>query len=126
MDLNFKLNKQLKELVIEIDSNDKEKIKKEFYAPQSLPKQILLTIPAIVGWLLHFPLYVPITLVVRNKASDHYDSVVVGLLFLAYPFYLLLVAILLMLLVKNSMAWLSIILLPFSAWSYLQLKGQFC
>lgn len=124
IDFNFKLNKQLKQLVIEIDSRDKQKIKKEFYVHQPLLKKIFLALPAIAGWLLHFPLYYPVTLLIKNKAEDHYDSIVVGILFVLYPFYVLLITILLFLYTENNFTWLGILLIPFTAWSFLQLKRQ--
>ncbi|MEO6328627.1 MAG: 1-acyl-sn-glycerol-3-phosphate acyltransferase [Ginsengibacter sp.] len=125
IDFNAALNEQLKKLVIEIDSSDKQKIKKQFYVHQPLLKKILLIIPAVAGWLLHLPLYFPVTLLLKNKAEDHFDSIVVGSLFLLYPFYVLLVSLLLFSLIKTDAAWLCIVLLPFTAWSYLQLKRQF-
>ena len=125
IDFNTKLNEQLKTVVTEIDSRDKQKIKNKFYVHQPLLKKILLSIPAFAGWLLHLPLYLPVTLLIKNKAEDHYDSIVVGLLFLMYPFYNLLVSVLFVLFTKNYMAWFCIILLPFTAWSYLQIKKQF-
>jgi len=124
MNFNYKLNEQLKKLVIAINSGDKQKIRKEFYVRQPLAKKILLGIPAVMGWLLHLPLYHPITLLIKNRANDHYDSIVVGLLFVLYPFYILLISFAFVLLTKNNLAWLCTVLLPFTAWSCLQLKKQ--
>ncbi|MEO6455877.1 MAG: 1-acyl-sn-glycerol-3-phosphate acyltransferase [Ginsengibacter sp.] len=125
IDFNFKLNEQLKKLVIEINSTDKEKIQRKFYVHQHWGKRILMIVPAIAGWVVHLPLYYPITLLLKNKAEDHYDSIVVGLLFLLYPFYIFLLSLSLYLITKNGLSWLCIILLPFTAWCYLQVKRQF-
>jgi 1-acyl-sn-glycerol-3-phosphate acyltransferase len=125
IDFNAKLNEQFKKLVIEINKDDTQKVKKSFYVHQPLIKKVLLAVPAFAGWLLHLPLYLPVTLSVKNKAEDHFDSVVVGLLFFIYPFYILLLSLLLFLITKNSIVWLCIGVLPFTAWCYLQLKKQF-
>lgn len=121
---NTKLQGQLKNLVIEADQSDKEKIKKIFFVPQPLLKKILLFIPATIGWLLHAPLYYPVILLIRNKANDHYDSIVVGLLFILYPIYLLLITIAVFFITGNPLAFLLLFFIPFTARSYLQLKRQ--
>ncbi len=124
IDFNLKLNDQLKKLVLEIDENDRQKLRKALYVPQPLLKKILLLIPSTLGWLLHFPIYRPIELLIRKRANDHFDSIILGLLFVIYPFYLLLFFVLAMHLINNRIAWLVLILLPFTAWSCLQTKKQ--
>lgn len=121
---NSKLQQQLKNLVIEVEPLDKEKIRKIFSVPQSLIKKILLFIPAIAGWLLHAPLYYPVILSIKKRAKDHYDSIVVGLLFILYPIYLLVITIIVFLLTGNILSFLLLLIIPFTAWSYLQLKRQ--
>jgi 1-acyl-sn-glycerol-3-phosphate acyltransferase len=121
---NTKLWEQLKNLVIEIDKTDKEKIKKIFFVPQLLIKKILLFIPAIIGWLMHAPLYYAVVLLIWNRAHDHYDSVMVGLLFVLYPVYLFAIMIITYHFTGNSWAFLLLLILPFTAWSCLQLKRQ--
>ncbi len=126
-DFNENLQMQLKELVIEIDKNDSATIKEKFEAHQPVIKKILLLIPAILGWLFHFPLYYPLKKVSWKRAAhnDHFDSVLVGLLFVLYPFYLLLAGLLIFIFF-GSWYWVSVFLvLPFFAWSYVQLKRQF-
>lgn len=125
IDFNIKLNKQLKDLVLEIDASDHQKLEKSLGVYQPLVKKILLAIPSAFGWLLHAPLYLPIKLLLKHKANDHFDSIILGLLFFTYPFYLLLSSYLLVVITGNYAGWLCIILLPFSAWSYLQVKSQF-
>jgi hypothetical protein len=50
---------------------------------------------ALVGWLLHAPLYYAARFATGFFFdNDHYDSVVISLLMLAYPLYLLLLTIL--------------------------------
>ena len=123
-DFNLKLEKQLKNLVLEIEPADKEKIRKIFFRPQSLIKKTLLFIPAIAGWLLHAPLYFPIILLIKNRAMDHYDSIVVGLLFILYPIYLLVITTTVYFITGNLWAFILLLFIPFTAWSYLQLKRQ--
>ncbi len=121
---NSIVKEQLKNLVIEVDKNDTEKIKNVFFIHQPFIKKILLLIPALVGWILHAPLYYAVVLLIRNRANDHYDSVVVGLLFLLYPIYLLSLTTLTYFSTGNLWDFLLLFVIPFTAWSCLQLKRQ--
>ncbi len=121
---NTKLWEQLKKLVIEIDKSDKEKIKKIFFVPQSSIKKISLFIPAIIGWIIHAPLYYSIVLSIKNRAKDHYDSIVVGLLFILYPVYLLAITVTVYCITGNWWALFLLLIIPFTAWATLQLKKQ--
>ena len=124
IDFNLKLQQQLKNLVIEAEPSDKEKIKKIFFIQQPLIKKILLFIPAIAGLILHAPLYYPVILSIKNRANDHYDSIVVGLLFILYPIYLLVISVIIYFITGSLWALLLLLIIPFSAWSLLQLKRQ--
>ncbi len=121
---NTKLQSQLTSLVLEAEPSDKEKIKKKFFVPQPIIKTLLLSIPAIIGWLLHAPLYYPVILSIKNRANDHYDSIVVGLLFIFYPIYLLAITIIVYCSTANLWAFLLLLIIPFTGWSCLQLKRQ--
>lgn len=121
---NTKLQSQLKTLVIEAYPEDKEKVKRIFFVPQPLIKKILLFIPAVIGWLLHAPIYYLVILLIKNRANDHYDSVVVGLLFILYPIYLLVITIIVYCITANLWVFLLLLTIPFTAWSCLQLKRQ--
>jgi 1-acyl-sn-glycerol-3-phosphate acyltransferase len=57
----------------------------------------LTTLPALLGWLLHAPLYYPLKKFTQKQTAGtvYYDSVLFGLLFLGYPLYLLLTAMVL-------------------------------
>jgi 1-acyl-sn-glycerol-3-phosphate acyltransferase len=121
---NNQLQSQLQELVLEINKEDKATIKKEFAVKQSSIKKIVLFIPSILGWLFNMPLYYIIKKIAWNKTThkDHFDSVLIGLLFLSYPVYLLVISLLVYWFI-GSWWWLSVfILLPFFSWSYIQLK----
>ena len=124
MDFNAKLYGQLKQLVIEIQNSDIVKRKKIFFIAVPRLKKILLFLPSLAGWLLHFPLYYAIVLLIRKKAQDHYDSILVGLLFVLYPFYLAAISLLTFYLTKNLFSLFLIIIIPFTAWAQLQFKKQ--
>jgi hypothetical protein len=109
----------MKKLVYEIEPGDRKTFKNIFGIKSSLLKKIILLIPAFAGLILHAPLYYAIHLIIRNRAKDHYDSIVVGILFIFYPIYVLLLTIILFFVKSWYALWL-FILLPFFAWSYLQ------
>ena len=123
-EFNEKLNTQLKELVFEIDKNNTGELKKHFYVKQSLLKKIILFIPAIIGFILNAPLYFTFHLIIKNRANDHYDSIMIGLLFLLYPLYVLAITLIVFFLTKDLYSLLLLVLLPFTVWSYLQVKRQ--
>jgi 1-acyl-sn-glycerol-3-phosphate acyltransferase len=121
---NAVLETRLKTQVIEVAPSDKEKIRKIFYVPQPMIKKIILFIPSVLGWLLHAPIYYPVVAFIHDKANDHYDSIVVALLFIIYPFYILFIAWIVFAITLNPWSWLLLAILPFTAWSLLQLKRQ--
>lgn len=116
------LKQQLQNLVFEIDKNDKEQIKKYFYLRHSLIKRLLLFIPSLTGYIFHFPLYYSIHLSIKNKAEDHYDSIMTGLLFFIYPFYILILTLLCFFITHYSMSFILLILIPLSALSLLHFR----
>ncbi len=82
-------------------------------------QQILLTLPAAIGYVLHAPLYQLLKQITRHKTAGtvFYDSVLFTALLLVYPFYLLLLLVILSLL--HVPAWIvaaAILLHPFLAW----------
>ncbi len=122
---NTQLKNQLHQLVYEINGNDKSALKRTFFVPASPVKLFVLAMPAAIGFVMHAPLYYAArTATDVFFDNDHYDSVVVSLLMLAYPVYLLLLAAL----VCNFFGWpaafLCFVLLPFTAWACLQWKHQ--
>lgn len=121
---NEKLNEQLCDLVFEIDKTDHEKLKDYFFIRQSFAKKTFLFIPAVIGFIVHAPFYFIIYLIIKNIAKDHYDSVMAALLFLLYPFIVVTVTLIIFLSTKSVYSLLLLVLLPFTLWSYLQLKKQ--
>ena len=123
-EFNEKLNAQLKDLVYEIDKNDTKKIREHFYVKQSSLKKVVLFIPAIIGLIINAPLYFAIHLFIKNRAVEHYDSIMIGLLFFLFPLYTLAITLITFSIIKSGYSFLLLALLPFSLWSYLQLKRQ--
>lgn len=120
------IQQQLKTQVYEIAQEDKRKQSVVFSLPVSNLKRIVLAIPAAIGYILHLPMYLPLKKIIEPKArgTGHYDSIIVGSLFLLYPFYLLILAYLTYFL-AGSYWWISTFLIaPYCAWSYVQLKQQ--
>jgi len=124
---NDTLRTELSSLVIELDHTEKQKLTNIFYIDQPVIKKIFLFLPALTGYILHAPLYLPVRKLAAAKGghNDHYDSLMVGLLFLLYPLYLLFIGSLVYWFI-GGWYWVTVfILLPFCAWSYVQLKKQF-
>ena len=123
---NLKLKEQLHTLVFEINKGDVEKQKRVLERKPSPLAKIFLFIPAAIGWLVHAPLYIPIKNFTYKKTvnNDHYDSILVVLLLFTYPVCLILITLLMVLFTNSPVYWVLIVLLPFTAWAYVQLKPQ--
>lgn len=126
-DFNTALQNQLSDLVFEIDKKDTKKLIDTFEIPISGFNKMLLTIPAVLGYILHFPLYYPIKKIVRKQtiSNDHFDSIIVGLLFILYPIYVLIICGIAQFIFKTGLVWLGIIILPLLGWSYIQRKPAY-
>lgn len=123
-EFNEKLEAQLKKLVYHIDRNDYQKQHENFYEKQSTFKKVILFIPAVIGFILNAPLYFIIHLMIKDRAVDHYDSIMTGILFFFYPVYVLAITLVLFFVTGNVLSLFLLLLFPFTAWSYLQLKPQ--
>jgi len=123
---NNKLQQELIPLVFEIDKEDKKRQKELLQINPSLFTKILLAIPAVIGWLIHAPLYLPIKYWVNKKYDNtgYVDAMQIVLSLFIYPFYLLLIIFLLFFILNTYWVFLLIVILPFTAWSYVQVKGQ--
>jgi 1-acyl-sn-glycerol-3-phosphate acyltransferase len=123
---NNTLQQEFRPLVFEIDKKDKTKQKELLEIKPSLFTKILLAIPAAIGWLIHAPLYLPIKYWVHKKYynSGHVDAMQIVLPLFIYPFYLLLITFILFIILDAWWVFILFIILPFTAWSYVQLKGQ--
>lgn len=120
------LKVQLSKDVLEIDSSDKAALHEAFYINQSGLKRILLFIPALIGLLIHAPLYYFVKWLADMlvKEDGHDDSKKVGFFFILYPIFLLILSAIVFLFTGNWFSFLLILILPFTAWSYVQLKKQ--
>lgn len=123
---NNKLRQQLEQLVFEISKTDKQRQKEMLEIKQPRLKRTALFIPAMIGWLTHVILFWPIKKFTwkRTAHNDHYDSVITGILLFTYPLYLLVATGILWIFLKSWWVLLLFLILPFTAWSYLQLKPQ--
>lgn len=123
---NETLKPRLSKYVFEIDKNDKAAVHKVFYIKQPPLKKILLFIPAVIGAITHAPLYyftkwLGTTLI---KEEGHDDSKMIGFLFVFYPVFLLAIIGILFFLTGNWYSFSILLLLPFTAWAFVQLKKQ--
>jgi len=126
-ELTGAIHEQLQTLVYEIDIHDQQTKKKKFYVQVSNIKKTFLFLPAFAGLLTHWPFYLPVKNFILKKAgkTHHYDSIIIGLLMLGYPLFLLLWALIIYIIIGGYWGWSAFILLPFFAWSHVQLKPQF-
>jgi len=84
-----KLQQQFEQLVFEIDKRDIEKQKRLLERKPSAMAKIFLFIPAVIGFIIHAPFYLPIKSFTYKRTwnNDHYDAVLVSLLLFLYPLY---------------------------------------
>lgn len=123
---NETLKSRLSKYVLEIEENDKENLNELFYVAQPLLKKILLFIPAVVGFVVHAPLYFFVKWLgdALIKEVGHHDAKLVALLFILYPLFLLIISFTLLSFSSNWFSLLTILVLPFTAWAFVQLKKQ--
>lgn len=123
---NENLKAQLSKHVFEIASGDKVSLQKAFYVNQSPAKKILLFIPALIGLLVHAPLFYTAKWLadVLIKEDGHDDAKLVGFLFILYPVLLLALTIIIFFITGNALSLLLLAVLPFTAWAFVQLKKQ--
>jgi|694.fasta_scaffold21970_4 1-acyl-sn-glycerol-3-phosphate acyltransferase len=125
---NQVLLQRLQPLVYEIEKNDNETLQQKLGVRVSIFEKIIWFLPALIGQLLHWPLYKPIQVVALRyfDKTGHYDSVVSSLLLLLYPIYLLSMSGLLWWYTNSvPLAAALLILAPFCAWCRIRIKPQF-
>lgn len=123
---NQLLRQQMEQLVYEIPTTDKARQQAVLELPPTHFQKIILYIPAVIGWLLHLPLYLVVKKItaLKTKMNDHYDSVMTALLVITYPLYVLLFLVILWTTIQSWWFIPLLPILPFTAWAYVQLKGQ--
>lgn len=125
LSFNEQLRTELEKLVYEIEPSDKELLKHKVLFPLPLWKRILLVVPALLGFLIHAPLYFPAKCIALHYFNnDHFDSTLVSLLVLAYPLYLLVFFLLFFYSLHWTAAVATLLVFPFCAWSFVQVKPQ--
>lgn len=122
---NESLNAQLEGLVYQILPGDKTRQRILLALPVPRWKKAVLVIPAFTGFLLHAPFYFAAKALTKKYFdNDHFDSVLAGILMLAYPVYLLLGCLLALLVAGWLTALATAVLFPVCAWACMQLKPQ--
>ena len=88
-------------------------------------KQLLLAIPASIGFILNYWIYAIFKNFALKKTRNtvFYDSILFGLLFLCYPIIVSILCVFLGLLVNFQAALFLFFLFPLSAWSYREYKS---
>ncbi len=120
---NNTLQKELQDLVYEIEKKDLKKQQNYFPDNVSASKRMLLFLPALIGILVHLPLFTVVKLYthIQFKNSGHYDSVLTSLLMLLYPVYILIIS-LWSATYNLPVAITSILFIPFTAWCLAQIN----
>lgn len=114
---NKRLQAGLQPMVYELDPADKPRLKALFERPLSTPLKFLNGLPALLGYILHWPVHAIANAITQARAreSGHYDSIVIGLMFFIYPIYLALIAWLVFALTDSALSLSIFILLPLLA-----------
>ncbi len=116
---NTKLKSRLQDLVYEIQSGDIKILEQKFGKTSSLQKGMLI-FPALVGAMLHAPIYWIVVLFFKTFFSDtdHHDSIIFSFLLLTYPLYILLITMLAYSFTGQVWLFSIVLILPFTAWAY--------
>lgn len=93
-----------------------ENIRHKFAKP-SITLCILLALPAIIGLVLNYPLYLLVKSIIYplTKDNHHYDSVLFAVLTIVYPFYVFVITVAVYSLTQNFYSFLLILLMPLLA-----------
>lgn len=126
LSFNELLRKELQPLVYEIDANDIDTRQKIFETIVPAWKKIFLFIPASMGAILHFPLHAAAAFFAKKfgTGNDHHDSIIIAILFIFYPLYLILFTVSALFISHSWAGLFTFLVMPFCAWSYLQVKKQ--
>ena len=121
-EFNTKLFAALQPLVYELKD---EKAVAEKFNKNKTRKNPLLALPALLGFILHYPLYKLVLNFGKKKVygSGHFDSIMVGILFFAYPLYVVILTVI-------ASFWLGcwnlglLVVLPLLALSWVRWRDQ--
>jgi hypothetical protein len=122
---NHSLQNELCKLVDEFHPDDQKSIRDRYQIMSTKKYHALLYIPAFAGKWIHAPLYKPLQIISQQKAAEfgHYDSVLIGLLFISYPLYLTLISLATYYYFADTWYWIiPWISFPLLAWAFVQNK----
>ncbi|WP_298391947.1 1-acyl-sn-glycerol-3-phosphate acyltransferase [Flavobacterium sp.] len=115
-------NQELKDGMLSrmLDKEGIQKLKKS----TSPSKKAILFLPACIGYLLNYGIYIFFKKKVTKKTKNtvFYDSVLFGLLLICYPIIVTIIAIIVLLLFNFPAALVTFLLFPITAWCYKELK----
>lgn len=94
------------------------------FTKNSLLFRWLLLLPALLGWLLNYPLYISCRLAIYPLAKEnhHYDSIMFAVLTFIYPLYVTGIALIAFYFTENYYSFLLLLLLPLLARCYVVWK----
>jgi len=118
---NELLNGALEPLVYQFRQADREK-RSGVFGQRSRAFRAILLLPALAGMAVHAPLYYAIHSLLHRRAQDHYDSIVVGLLFFGYPLYVMLLTGIALYASRSPDALVLLVVLPLLALAALRFK----
>lgn len=123
--LNFDklLQEELTRLVYEIPDGSTELRERIFRDGPDSRKKHWLIIAAIAGYLLNGPFYLGAHLIIRKIAKGHYDSLMVGIMFLFYPWFVFCASLAFYVITGRAVALSLLFLMPLTALAVLHYRG---
>lgn len=87
--------------------------------------KIIFALPALAGYIFQYWFYGLLYRFAKKKTvgTVFFDSVLFGLLMLIYPFFVLIVTLLAVIISGNSLCWLLLLFLPCTGWCYKMFKS---
>ena len=116
---NSLLLKRLSHLVYQKGNTD---LYKDLISVRPTPLQrAFLFLPSAIGYFIHYPLMILGKSLIKKKDDDMYDSILIGILFVFYPLYLLLITLLIYFVTSSAFSFVLLLLLPLTALAHLKL-----
>ncbi|MCO5285587.1 MAG: 1-acyl-sn-glycerol-3-phosphate acyltransferase [Chitinophagaceae bacterium] len=116
------LSEALSQHVYEIPDRSLSARKEIFEKPLTPIQKWVLALPAGIGYFLNCPVYFLAKAITNQTRPDHYDSLLVGILFLTYPFYLLIITVIAWLLSGSLWSLLLPAVMPLTALALLHYR----
>jgi 1-acyl-sn-glycerol-3-phosphate acyltransferase len=120
------IQQQLQQGVYEIDSTDRQKKRSVFSVKFNKIKTALLFVPCFAGFPLHWPFYFILKKLIVKKAAmlGHFDSIIVGVLLIFYPFLILFWALVAQFFLGGYWGIIIAAAVPICGWCCMQLNRQ--